>query len=79
MISLSKKNTSNLCVHQCNGNNYIYKGLFGSFYKYVHSKTSTLRGVAPLKGEFENIVITDSSKAEVLNTYFSSIFDKAMV
>ena len=53
-------------------NNLINKGRSGSFFKYVNSKTSTRSGVAPLKYEFGNF-INDSSKAEVLNIYFSSV------
>ena len=41
------------------------------FYKYVNSMHI---GVAPLKNAFGNVVSNDSSKSEILNIYFSSVF-----
>ncbi|KAK7093942.1 hypothetical protein V1264_007621 [Littorina saxatilis] len=45
-----------------------------AFWSYVKSKTSTRSGVGDLKKEDGNRATTDRDKAELLNTFFQSVF-----
>ena len=46
-----------------------------AFYKYLKSKTSNRQSVGPLKDN-EAIVTDDQKQAEILNTFFTSVFTK---
>ena len=43
------------------------------FYQYVNSKKTHKSGVAPLKDENGNLVVSDADKAEILNKYFIEV------
>ena len=45
-----------------------------SFWKFVKSKTTTRTGIGYLKNENDNTVTDDKDKAEIINSYFSSVF-----
>jgi len=46
----------------------------GAFYKYVNKKLNGSNGIVPLKDKNNTLVSDDSSKAELPNDYFCSIF-----
>ena len=45
-----------------------------SFWKYVKSKSHTRTGIGNIKDQNDNIVTDDTDKAEIFNSYFSSVF-----
>ena len=46
----------------------------GAFYKFVNQKLSSRSGVAPLKSPNNNLLTNDMDKANLLNSYFQSVF-----
>ena len=54
--------------------NLIDSGNIGSFYRYVNKKLSSRSGVGCLRRADGNITNDPKEKAELLNTYFSSVF-----
>lgn len=57
-------------------NHLIKNGNLGSFYKFVNSKTSVRTGIPPLMNTTGAIISDDFEKAELLNTFFASVFTK---
>ena len=47
-----------------------------SFYSYVRSRCKTKDKVGPLKDENGKLVLDDKDRAQLLNTFFSSVFTK---
>jgi len=45
-------------------------------FKYVNSKRKTRENVGPLLNEVGALVTGDTEKAEILNTYFASVFNE---
>ena len=45
----------------------------GSFYKYVNQRSAHKTGIGPLKNSAGDIVLENMEKAELLNSYFTSI------
>ena len=46
------------------------------FWKFVQSKTKLATGVSPLETKEGKLAVTDEDKANVLNSFFSSVFTK---
>ena len=46
--------------------------LLGSFYKHINNRLSCRTGVGALRSDDGTVITTDTSKAELLNDYFSS-------
>ena len=46
----------------------------GAFYKFVNKKLSSSTGVAPLANSSGTLITDDSDKANLLNSYFQSVF-----
>ncbi|MFZ2538081.1 MAG: reverse transcriptase family protein [Oscillospiraceae bacterium] len=46
----------------------------GAFYKFVNQKCSSSSGVAPLRGSGDTLLTDDLDKANLLNSYFNSVF-----
>jgi len=55
-------------------NDLISDGRLGNFYKYINKKFNGSNGIAPLKNSDGQIVYGNSSKAVLLDEYFSSVF-----
>ena len=62
--------------HAANEDHLIEGGNLGAFYKFVNSKTSTRAGVSPLVNSDGDLIYEDVKKAEILNTFFTSVFSK---
>ena len=50
------------------------KGNKRGFYKYVHDKRKTSENVGPLLNGARDLVTEDIEEAEVLNSFFASVF-----
>ena len=46
------------------------------FWKYINSRTKINTGIGPLKDKDGKIACDDKNKAEILNSYFSSVFPR---
>ena len=46
------------------------------FWKYINSRLRVKTGISPLKNKDGKLVCDDQGKAEILNSYFSSVFTK---
>ena len=55
-------------------NKMLKSNNLGKFYKFVNHKLSSRSGIAPLKNVHGTIIINDDEKANLLNTYFHSVF-----
>jgi len=51
------------------------KGSMKSFYRYISDKRKARENVGPLWKETGDLVTQDMEKAEVLNDFFSSVFN----
>ncbi|MDW0252237.1 MAG: reverse transcriptase family protein, partial [Nitrososphaeraceae archaeon] len=60
--------------HKSRESKLIDGGNLGAFYKFVNSKVSSHPGVPPLRDTHGNTVTLDAEKAELLNSFFSSVF-----
>ena len=47
-----------------------------SFYSYVRSRAKTKDKVGPLKDANGKLILDDNDRAQLLNTFFSSVFTK---
>jgi len=54
----------------------INRNNLGGFYRFLNNKLSCKSGVGPLRIQSGSLVTEDSTKAEVLNDYFCSVFTK---
>ena len=52
----------------------INKSNLGSFYRFVNKKLTCKSGVGPLRLDSNTIITNDEEKANLLNSYFSSVF-----
>ena len=67
LVKMSKKEYEKSIAKNCKSNNKI-------FWKYVNFKLKTNVGVSTLISNTGNIAVNDHDKANVLNSYFSSVF-----
>jgi len=52
----------------------VNKSNIGSFYRYVNKRLSCTSGVGPLRSTNGSLVTKDSDKANMLNTFFGTVF-----
>ena len=74
------QNSAQICERFA-GLRCIYLQLFdykannlGAFYKFVNKKLSNHSGIAPLKSVDGSLVTDDGDRANLLNSYFESVF-----
>jgi len=47
----------------------------GSFYRFVNSKLSCKRGLGALSKSTGGVIVGEAERADLLNSYFSSVYD----